>query len=110
MTTPEPRHPAASSPSSTSGTPSGLGIAAPSGPSPDAALDPPPGTAQGAPNEEQADGSMPPAAMPAANGPWSWVAPYLVVLVLGLVAALMLLAQLWVYRDELRTIFTQTPV
>jgi hypothetical protein len=47
---------------------------------------------------------------PAASGPWGWIGPYLVVLLLGLVAVLILLAQLWAYRDELRTILTQTPV
>ena len=36
--------------------------------------------------------------------------PYLVVATLGLLAALIVLVQLWAYRDELRTILTQTPV
>ena len=36
--------------------------------------------------------------------------PYLVVAALGLLAALVVLVQLWAYRDELRTILTQTPV
>ena len=36
--------------------------------------------------------------------------PYLVVAALGLLAALIVLVQLWAYRDELRTILTQTPV
>lgn len=36
--------------------------------------------------------------------------PYVVVAILGLLAALIVIAQLWAYRDELRTILTQTPV
>ena len=36
--------------------------------------------------------------------------PYLIVAALGLLAALLVLAQLWTYRDELRTILTQSPV
>ena len=36
--------------------------------------------------------------------------PYLIVAALGLLAALIVLAQLWTYRDELRTILTQSPV
>ena len=36
--------------------------------------------------------------------------PYLVVATLGLLAALIVLVQLWAYRDELRTILTQMPV
>jgi hypothetical protein len=36
--------------------------------------------------------------------------PYLAVAVLGLLAALIVLVQLWAYRDELRTILTQAPV
>lgn len=38
------------------------------------------------------------------------LAPYLVVAALGLLAGLIVLIQLWAYRDELRTILTQTPV
>lgn len=38
------------------------------------------------------------------------LAPYLAVAILGLLAALIVMAQLWAYRDELRTILTQTPV
>ena len=36
--------------------------------------------------------------------------PYLVVAVLGLLALLIVAMQLWAYREELRTILTQTPV
>ena len=36
--------------------------------------------------------------------------PYLIVAALGLLAALIVVVQLWAYRDELRTILTQTPV
>ena len=34
------------------------------------------------------------------------LAPYLVVALLGLIAALIVVAQLWAYRDELRTLLT----
>ncbi len=45
-----------------------------------------------------------------AEGPRRVLVPYLVVAALGLLAALIVIAQLWAYRDELRMILTQTPV
>ncbi len=47
---------------------------------------------------------------PAPEAPRRALVPYLVVAVLGLLAGLIVLVQLWAYRDELRTILTQTPV
>ena len=46
----------------------------------------------------------------AAEGFRSLLVPYLVVAALGLLAALIVVVQLWAYRDELRTILTQSPV
>ncbi len=51
---------------------------------------------------------MPPDAPPPGSG--GALVPYLVVAVLGLLAAVIVLVQLWAYRDELRTILTQMPV
>ena len=54
-----------------------------------------------------------PASKPDAEVPGSLrhaLLPYLMVAILGLLAALIVVAQLWAYRDELRTILTQTPV
>ena len=44
------------------------------------------------------------------GGPHHTLVPYLVVAILGVLAALIVVIQLWAYRDELRTILTQTPV
>ncbi len=50
------------------------------------------------------------AAAPDSPGVRRALVPYLIVAALGLLAALIVLAQLLAYRDELRTILTQTPV
>ena len=57
---------------------------------------------------EPVPASQPASEMPA-GAPRALV-PYLVVAALGLLALLIVAVQLWAYREELRTILTQTPV
>ena len=68
-------------------------------------MDKPDGASTAPASEPRAEpGAAPRATMHSA------LAPYLVIVILGLLAALIVGAQLWAYRDELRAILNQTPV